>query len=108
MIRDATAITSADPVDITAIKIKKSIEYSPVDPKSFCATNGAANPAETSFSDSNGAPWALLIPRYAKPIVVASENGIANHVSPPVMKPQTPCNSPKMKDLYSTCHHIFK
>ena len=44
MIRDATAITSADPVDITAIKIKKSIEYSPVAPSSFCATSGAANP----------------------------------------------------------------
>ena len=44
MIRDATAMTSADPVDITAIKIKKSIEYSPVDPNSFWATSGAANP----------------------------------------------------------------
>ena len=44
MIKDATAITSADPVDITAIKIKNNIEYSPVDPKSFWATSGAANP----------------------------------------------------------------
>ena len=44
MIRDATAITSADPVDITAIRIKNNIEYSPVDPKSFWATSGAANP----------------------------------------------------------------
>ena len=44
MIKDATAMTSADPVDITAIKIKNNIEYSPVDPKSFCATSGAANP----------------------------------------------------------------
>ena len=44
MIKEATAITSADPVDITAIKIKNNIEYSPVDPKSFWATSGAANP----------------------------------------------------------------
>ena len=37
-------MTSADPVDITAIKIKNSIEYSPVVPNSFWATRGAANP----------------------------------------------------------------
>ena len=44
MIIEATAMTSADPVDMTAIKIKKSIAYSPVVPNSFCATNGAARP----------------------------------------------------------------
>ena len=44
MMRDATAMTSADPVDITAIKIKNNIAYSPVEPRSFWATSGAANP----------------------------------------------------------------
>ena len=37
-------MTSADPVDITAIRIKNSIEYSPVVPNSFWATRGAASP----------------------------------------------------------------
>lgn len=44
MIIDATAMTSADPVDITAIKIKNNIAYSPVEPSSFWATSGAAKP----------------------------------------------------------------
>ena len=32
---EATAITSADPVDMIAIRIKNKTAYSPVDPKSF-------------------------------------------------------------------------
>ena len=60
---EATAITSAEPVDMTAIKIKKSMAYSPVVPSSFCATRGAARPAETSSSVSRGAPWAEDRPR---------------------------------------------
>ena len=44
MIMEATAITSAEPVDMTAIRIKNSIAYSPVDPSSFWATSGAAKP----------------------------------------------------------------
>ena len=44
MIMEATAITSADPVDMTAIRIKNSIAYSPVEPSNFWATNGAAKP----------------------------------------------------------------
>ena len=44
MTSDATAMTSADPVDITAIRIRNKIAYSPVDPSSFCATRGAAKP----------------------------------------------------------------
>ena len=92
MMIEATAMTSADPVDITAMRIRNSIAYSPVEPRSFWATNGAASPRETSESESKGAPWALLNPRYANPMVVAKENGIANQVKPPVMKPQTPLN----------------
>ena len=37
-------MTSADPVDITAIRMRNSIAYSPVEPSSFCATRGAARP----------------------------------------------------------------
>jgi hypothetical protein len=32
---DATAMTSADPVDIIAMRIRKIMTYSPVVPKSF-------------------------------------------------------------------------
>ena len=59
---EATAMTSADPVDMTAIKIRKSIAYSPVGPKSFCATNGAVNPADISLLVSIGEPCAELNP----------------------------------------------
>ncbi len=80
MMIDATAMTSADPVDITAIRMRNSIAYSPVVPNSFCATSGADKPAtrlhdscllfpsafnspfDTSSSVSSGAPWALLRP----------------------------------------------
>ena len=60
---EATAMTSAEPVDMTAIRMRKSIAYSPVVPKSFWATSGAARPLPMSASDRRGAPWALLIPR---------------------------------------------
>ena len=49
MIIEATAITSADPVDMTAIRIKNSIAYSPVEPSNFWATNGAAKPTMLVF-----------------------------------------------------------
>ena len=59
MIRDATAMTSADPVDITAIRIKNSIAYSPVEPSSFWATSGAAKPKTQlmPFSSSVDSIW---------------------------------------------------
>lgn len=41
---DATAMTSADPVDMTAINMRMIMAYSPVDPKSLCATRGAESP----------------------------------------------------------------
>ena len=84
MMMEATAMTSADPVDITAIRMRKSIAYSPVEPSSFWATRGAARPVRkcniesiiyftsefnldfplaTSSSESKGAPCALLNPR---------------------------------------------
>jgi hypothetical protein len=44
---EATAMTSADPVDIMAIRIKKMMTYSPVDPSNFWATKGAAKPTNT-------------------------------------------------------------
>ena len=39
-------MTSAEPVDMTAIRIKKSMAYSPVLPRSFCATRGATRPED--------------------------------------------------------------
>ena len=44
MIIEATAMTSAEPVDMMAIRIKKIMTYSPVEPSNFCATSGAAKP----------------------------------------------------------------
>ena len=44
MMIEATAMTSAEPVDITAIRIRKRMAYSPVVPSSFWATRGAARP----------------------------------------------------------------
>ena len=41
---EATAMTSADPVDMTAMRMRKSMAYSPVVPRSFWATRGAARP----------------------------------------------------------------
>jgi len=41
---EATAMTSADPVDMMAMRMRKMITNSPVEPKSFCATRGADKP----------------------------------------------------------------
>jgi hypothetical protein len=35
MMMEATAMTSADPVDMMAIRMRKMMTYSPVDPRSF-------------------------------------------------------------------------
>ena len=47
IIMDAAAMTSADPVDMTAIRIKSTITYSPVLPRSLCATVGGTRPAKS-------------------------------------------------------------
>ena len=44
MTMEATAMTSAEPVDMTAIRIRNRMAYSPVVPSSFWATRGAARP----------------------------------------------------------------
>ena len=41
---DVTAITSADPVEVTAIRIIIKINISPVFPINLCATIGATKP----------------------------------------------------------------
>ena len=46
MMIEAMAMISAEPVDMMAIRIKKMMTYSPVDPSSFWATRGAANPMD--------------------------------------------------------------
>lgn len=43
---EAMAMTSADPVDIIAMRMRKMMTSSPVEPRSFCATRGAARPIE--------------------------------------------------------------
>ena len=47
---DAMAMISAEPVDMMAIRIKKMMTYSPVDPSSFWATSGAAKPIQSHIS----------------------------------------------------------
>ena len=39
-------MTSAEPVDMTAIRMRKSMLYSPTVPRSFWATKGAASPEQ--------------------------------------------------------------
>merc|ERR1719370_2626655 len=51
------------PVDMTAIRMRNSMEYSPTGPSSFWATRGAARPFMMSSSERRGAPWAEESPR---------------------------------------------
>ena len=41
---EVTAMTSADPVEVTAMSMRISIRNSPVFPMSLCATAGATKP----------------------------------------------------------------
>lgn len=80
--RDETEISSAEPADVTAVKsiVKRSI--APRSSSTCEAVVGATSPIPIC-SEVRGIPIATA----ASPRVVASVNGIANHASPPSMKP---------------------